>query len=71
VISVEQAHREMTDEINRELANAVARDKRLAERYEKATAVQAQIDRLKSAGQPVPPELIANPILRKLREAGK
>ncbi|HUW30933.1 MAG TPA: extracellular solute-binding protein [Planctomycetota bacterium] len=71
VISVEQAHRDMTGEINRELANTVARDRRLSARYEKAMATQAEIDRLKSEGRPVPLELIANPILRHLREAGK
>jgi len=70
-ITVEQALRGMTDEINLELARAVDRDPALRGAYERALAEQEEIDRLKRQGLPVPPERIANPVLRKLREAGR
>ena len=69
-LSVDQAHRALEDEINRELRLTVERDRKLAERYREAVKVQSRIDELKAAGKPVPVELIVNPVLRRLRQAG-
>ena len=70
-LSVEDAHARLEDEINRELRLTVERDHKLAVQYEKAKAVQAQIDRMKAEGTLVPPGMIANPVLRRPREAGR
>ena len=70
-LSIEDAARQMTDEINLELRHTVERDVKLQPAYKEACALQAKIDRLKKEGQPVPIEWISNPVLRRLREAGK
>ena len=69
-ISIEQALSDLTDEMNLELRRNVERDPKLQPTYKKALALQDKIDQLKTAGRPVPTEWIANPILRRLREAG-
>jgi len=71
VLSVEEAHRGLENEVNRELRFAVERDPKLSAAYRKAMEGQARIDSLKAEGRPVPLEWIVNPVLRKLREAGK
>jgi len=71
VLSVAEGMRQMTDKINLELSRTVQRDPRLAQRYRDALAKQERIDRLKAAGKPVGPEMIDNPVIRRLREAGK
>jgi multiple sugar transport system substrate-binding protein len=71
VLSPEDGLRRMTDEINVEIQRAVERDPKLQPAYREACRLQEEIDRLKAAGKPVPPERIANPVLRRLRELGK
>lgn len=70
-LSIEDAMRRMTDEINREIRHAVERDVKLQPAYKKACDLQKKIDQLKKEGKPVPIEWISNPVLRRLREAGK
>ncbi|MCD4824574.1 MAG: extracellular solute-binding protein [Phycisphaerae bacterium] len=69
--SVKDALRKMTDKINLEISNTVNRDKKLKPLYEKALTRQREIDSLKAAGKKVPLEMIDNPVIRRLREAGK
>ncbi|MHC4716177.1 MAG: ABC transporter substrate-binding protein, partial [Planctomycetota bacterium] len=71
VLSVDEGMRKLTEKINRELKRAVQRDPTLQEKYDRALALQERIDRRKAAGEPVPLEWIANPVIRRLREAGK
>lgn len=70
-VGIEEAHRGMQYEINLELRQSVERDVKLQARYKKACSLQAKIDQLKKEGKPIPIEWISNPILRRLREAGK
>ncbi len=61
----------MANEINREIQHAVKRDPKLKSDFDKALARQAKIDALKASGEPVPIEMVDNPVIRKLMEAGK
>jgi multiple sugar transport system substrate-binding protein len=68
VLSVDDGVRQMTDEINLELKRSVQRDPKLASAYKEACELQAEIDAMKRQGKPVPPSMISNPVLRRLRE---
>ena len=70
-ITVEQAMERMTDELNMEIQHAIERDSKLEQLYKKALVRQAEIDRLKAAGKPIPLEMVDNPVIRYLMEAGK
>jgi len=70
-ITVKEALRKITDAINLEISRAVDRDNKLKPLYDKALARQREIDRLKAAGKKVPLDMIDNPVIRRLREAGK
>ncbi len=70
-LSIEEAMRRMTDEINREIERTIRRDEKLRARYEAALERQERIDAIKAAGEPVPAAMIDNPVLRRLREAGR
>jgi hypothetical protein len=67
-LGVEEALRLMQDDVNLELTHAVERDAALGKRYEAAIAKQKRIDEMKASGQRVPPEMIDNPVLRKIAE---
>ncbi len=71
LISVEKGMQELTKAINKEIDRTVERNPKLREGYNKAVARQKEIDDLKRAGKPVPLEWIDNPVIRRLREAGK
>lgn len=66
-LAIEEGLAKMAAEMNREIQNAVRRDAKLEAAYAAATTRQAEIDRLKSEGQPVPVEMIDNPVIVKLR----
>lgn len=51
--------------INREIELNVSKDPALAVRHKKLLADQAEIERLRAAGEPVPLELITNPFYRR------
>ena len=70
-VTVEKGMRELTARINLELGRAVQRDPALQGRYHEALELQGKIDALQAAGKAVPLEWIANPVIRRLREAGK
>lgn len=70
-LTLDEALGIMKDEIDLELKHTVERDDRLKPLYEQALARQRDIDRLKAEGKPVPLEMIENPLIRRLREAGK
>jgi multiple sugar transport system substrate-binding protein len=66
--TIEDALRDVTDEVNLEIRRTVERDPKLRPAYEAACRKQADIDRLKAEGKPVPPEMIDNPVLRRMSE---
>jgi multiple sugar transport system substrate-binding protein len=51
--------------INREIELNVSKDPALAAKHKKLLADQAEIERLRAAGEPVPLELITNPFYRR------
>ena len=69
-ISIEQALRGMTDEINKELERTIDRDSSLRRRFELATARQDELDRMKTQHQTIPSDRIDNVVLRRLAEEG-
>lgn len=71
ILAVKHGLQGMTDEINREIKHTVERDPKLKVKYDKALARQAKIDALKAAGKPIPLDMVDNPVIRKLMEAGK
>ena len=70
-LTLPEALAKMRREIDLELRHTVERDERLKPLYDRALARQRQIDRLKAEGKPVPLDMIDNPVIRRLREAGK
>ena len=70
-LSVKDGMEKMTAKINLELQRTVERDPKLQARYADALKRQEQIDQLKASGRSVPLEMIDNPVIRRLREAGK
>lgn len=70
-LTVDQALRGIAAEINRELGRTVERDRKLTAKYRDAVELQSRIDDLKAAGEEPPLEWIANPVIRRLKEAGK
>ena len=51
--------------INREIELNVSKNPELAAKHAKLLVDQAEIDRLRAAGEPVPLELITNPFYRR------
>jgi multiple sugar transport system substrate-binding protein len=70
-VSVEEAARMVEERINDEFARALSERPSLQAEYERRLELQARIDALKEAGEPIPPEWIYNPFhLRYYRDMG-
>ncbi len=73
-LSVEEGMRLTAEKINEELARTVKRDRQLQDKYAQAMALQKEFDRYRRQRRPLGPDMIekiANPVIRRLREAGK
>lgn len=63
-LTAEEAAREAAERVNAEIDRTLQENPKLQELYDKRLAQQAEIERLRAAGEPVPLELIANPFHR-------